>query len=164
MTAATAIAFIGVGLTALTAAGISWSPSRRTFGLFFPGIVAGLVPWRWRAAWRRGRRRPSVPLRLRQAMLAADRRCVYCGSRDRLQLDHIRPWSLGGTTTPANLAVLCGRCNVIKSNYWPRLGARGYRPFPGHGDLAAAGAILRAERLCRFSPRRWSRLVRGTEG
>lgn len=141
---------------------VAWPTARRTTGLFFPGIASLLVPRRWRISWRRHReKRPDVPLRLRLALLAADRRrCVHCRGRHELQLDHIRPWALGGTTSPFNLAVLCGECNRTKSNYWPSLGARGYRPFPGHDDIRAARAILRSERLCRLSPRRWGRLVR----
>ena len=40
--------------------------------------------------------------------------CQACGARpgnERLQVDHILPWSLGGSHHPANLLALCDRCN-----------------------------------------------------
>ena len=43
-------------------------------------------------------------------------RCVYCGSTQNLQLDHIIPFSKGGATTLENMQLLCQKCNVEKSN------------------------------------------------
>ncbi|MDR3243643.1 MAG: DUF262 domain-containing protein [Elusimicrobiota bacterium] len=34
----------------------------------------------------------------------------------RMQADHIKPWSKGGTTTKDNCQMLCSNCNAIKSN------------------------------------------------
>lgn len=59
--------------------------------------------------------RPAVPSRIRDAVLARDgRACVLCGSTDRLALDHVYPWSLGGQHTVENLRVLCTPCNAAK--------------------------------------------------
>ncbi len=43
-------------------------------------------------------------------------RCVYCGSTQNLQIDHIIPFSKGGATTLENLQLLCQKCNLEKSN------------------------------------------------
>jgi 5-methylcytosine-specific restriction endonuclease McrA len=131
------------------------------------GVFGGpvlLVPRRWRRWHRhrraRGRQRSArVPKRLHRMVLAADRhRCVACGERARLQVDHIEPWSLGGLTCLWNLAVLCQGCNRVKSNYWVAPGGhRYYRPFEGHGDRRRAAAILALEQAARRRPLRWLR-------
>lgn len=41
-------------------------------------------------------------------------RCAKCGSQSELQYDHIIPISLGGSSTPENLQILCGKCNRTK--------------------------------------------------
>ena len=49
-------------------------------------------------------------------------RCLYCGNRPsldpdcRLVLDHVIPWSLGGTGTTNNVVTSCADCNGAKSN------------------------------------------------
>ena len=40
--------------------------------------------------------------------------CNYCGSRDDLCLDHIRPSSLGGENAADNYQILCRSCNSRK--------------------------------------------------
>ncbi|KXP00875.1 HNH endonuclease [Tsukamurella pseudospumae] len=44
-------------------------------------------------------------------------RCEWCGSRTRLELDHIVPWSAGGSDNPSNLRALCHTCNQDRSNW-----------------------------------------------
>jgi len=41
-------------------------------------------------------------------------RCVQCGSQERLEYDHIIPWSKGGSDTERNIQLLCERCNRAK--------------------------------------------------
>lgn len=49
-------------------------------------------------------------------------RCRYCGKSPatdagvELVLDHVKPWSKGGDTTPDNLVTSCVACNTGKSN------------------------------------------------
>lgn len=44
-------------------------------------------------------------------------RCVRCGKDDRLTLDHIIPWSAGGSDHVDNLRTLCWSCNEERSNF-----------------------------------------------
>jgi hypothetical protein len=61
---------------------------------------------RWRA--------PIDPA-LRERVYARDGyACVSCGATDRLSLDHIYPWSLGGADTYENFQTLCTGCNSSK--------------------------------------------------
>lgn len=43
---------------------------------------------------------------------AAGGKCSACGSHHNLQYDHIQPVALGGPSTPENLQILCGSCNL----------------------------------------------------
>ena len=43
-------------------------------------------------------------------------RCVYCGRKVKLTVDHIIPISLGGTHTKKNVLPACMDCNIAKSN------------------------------------------------
>lgn len=46
-------------------------------------------------------------------------RCQYCGSRDRLTIDHVLPKSRGGRDTWENLVSACVPCNNRKGNRTP---------------------------------------------
>lgn len=135
-------------------------------GLMVPGIIASatalpllLIPDRARIRYRHDRPRPSIPARLRRAVLAADRhRCCWCGVREGLQVDHVKPWSRGGLSALWNMVTLCGYHNKVKSNYWvARDGYVFYRPFNGHGDKGTAAQILAFELRHRWNPLRWIR-------
>ena len=61
--------------------------------------------------------RAKVSNKMRFAVFARDHeRCVKCGSRHNLEVDHIYPISKGGKTEMRNLQTLCHRCNVKKGN------------------------------------------------
>lgn len=54
----------------------------------------------------------------RDLVLRRDRvQCVWCGSKGRLEIDHIIPWSAGGSDDFDNLRTLCHDCNQERSNY-----------------------------------------------
>ena len=72
----------------------------------------------------------------RKNVLRRDRfRCQYCGSRDRLTIDHVLPKSRGGRDTWENLVTACTRCNTRKGNRTPEEAAMPLlkKPFrPSH--------------------------------
>ena len=46
-------------------------------------------------------------------------KCAICGKTfpiEKIQGDHIIPWSEGGKTVYDNLQMLCTSCNIAKSN------------------------------------------------
>lgn len=47
-----------------------------------------------------------------------DYRCAHCGTAEDLSIDHIRPWSKGGTDDVENLQTLCRPCNSAKGDKW----------------------------------------------
>lgn len=59
--------------------------------------------------------RPPIPIGVRLSVFGRDGyRCADCGSTEDLTLDHIHPWSRGGSDTEDNLRVLCRSCNSRK--------------------------------------------------
>ena len=46
-------------------------------------------------------------------------RCVYCGSKDALTIDHVLPKSMGGRDSWENLVTACQKCNAKKGNMTP---------------------------------------------
>jgi 5-methylcytosine-specific restriction endonuclease McrA len=88
------------------------------------GAVLGLVvaaatvlAWRSRspAPGAAPPRRAAIAERVRHEVWRRDRgSCVECGSRARLEFDHIIPVSRGGSSTPRNLELRCEPCNRRK--------------------------------------------------
>jgi GTPase SAR1 family protein len=62
-------------------------------------------------------RRERIPEDVRSEVWRRDKgQCARCGSRDRLEFDHIVAVSLGGGNTARNIELLCESCNRAKSN------------------------------------------------
>jgi hypothetical protein len=60
-------------------------------------------------------RREPIPESVRHEVWRRDQgRCVDCGSRERLEFDHIVPVSQGGSNTARNLELRCEPCNRRK--------------------------------------------------
>lgn len=72
--------------------------------------------------------RRTIPIEAQRLVFARDNyRCKICGCDhdfEPLEIDHVVPWSAGGTDTTENLRVLCRLCNGRRSNrkevYLPR--------------------------------------------
>lgn len=63
--------------------------------------------------------RHPIPLNVRAAVIARDAfACRHCGSTDvgTFQIDHVIPYSKGGTDDISNLQTLCAHCNESKGN------------------------------------------------
>ena len=45
-----------------------------------------------------------------------DFKCAYCGSKDKLSMEHLLPVSKGGALTKANIIVACQHCNSSRGN------------------------------------------------
>ena len=43
-------------------------------------------------------------------------KCVECGSKERLEYDHVVPISKGGSSTERNVQLLCEKCNRKKAS------------------------------------------------
>lgn len=64
-----------------------------------------------------GKRREKIPTKVRIEVWRRDNgQCVSCGSRERLEYDHIIPVSRGGSSTARNIELLCEKCNREKSD------------------------------------------------
>jgi hypothetical protein len=57
-------------------------------------------------------RRDAIPEAVRMFVWQRDEgKCVKCGSREKLEFDHIIPVADGGSNTERNVQLLCGACN-----------------------------------------------------
>lgn len=63
------------------------------------------------------KKRKSLPSKVRKEILLKYKfTCQTCGNKERLEIDHIKPFSKGGTDDYWNLTVLCKTCNIKKGN------------------------------------------------
>ena len=75
--------------------------------------VCKILLWKCRyceVSWRE-----CIPLEIRQ-MVLSEGRCAHCCSTENLEVDHIKPVSLGGSNDIWNLQCLCRTCNRSKLN------------------------------------------------
>jgi 5-methylcytosine-specific restriction endonuclease McrA len=64
--------------------------------------------------------KPRIPKSVKQRVFYADRfRCIACGARNNLTVDHLIPRSKGGTNDITNLVTRCEPCNRAKGDEWP---------------------------------------------
>ena len=65
----------------------------------------------------------TIPAALRRALVERDQTCVVpgCETRERLEIDHLRPFAEGGTTSLANLVRLCRWHHYLKTHQRHRL-------------------------------------------
>ena len=60
-------------------------------------------------------KRPRIPEEVRILVWRRDGgKCARCGSREKLEYDHIVPLSQGGSNTARNIELLCEKCNRSK--------------------------------------------------
>lgn len=106
---------------------------------------------------------------LKEKILRRDQyRCRFCGSRNRLTIDHIFPLSRGGhPTKKANLATACTPCNQRKANRTPEEAGMtiisegyDYTPYGRLGDQVAALTPLPHVARSRRKDKRRVRLAR----
>lgn len=83
-------------------------------------LAAGILPTGERFPVIRTGEREPIPYQVRAAVWLRDRgicqRCQYRNPKP-WELDHIVPWSAGGSDDSTNLRVLCEPCNQKRSNY-----------------------------------------------
>jgi hypothetical protein len=137
-----------------------------TLVAFAPDLPKRCVPRSWRAGYRSrhgraGAKSQFITDRTRRLVYAADRhRCVMCGSRTDLAVDHHIPWAWGGLTILANLFTLCGTCNGRKLDYWEDWHGKAH--FSRHFNQANrdfAHDVFRREQWRRRSPFRMFRIA-----
>ena len=63
------------------------------------------------------RKREPIPQEIQNRVWNRDGgKCVKCGSQEKLEFDHIIPFSKGGSNTYRNLQLFCEKCNRQKNN------------------------------------------------
>lgn len=102
--------------------------------------------------------RPVIPVGVRQLVHHRDGgRCVFCGNGQRwFELDHIVPWSAGGTDVSSNLRLLCYLCNQARSNF------RTERDVPATPVTRGCDSCIRGW-VRRYGHSNFGRIVPGAE-
>jgi len=62
------------------------------------------------------RNKVSAKKKKRNRIKKRDGKCLKCGSKKGLTIDHIKPLSKGGTWQNDNLQTLCSKCNCEKGD------------------------------------------------
>lgn len=70
---------------------------------------------RWKCPHCEALFRAAIPMSVRAEILLRGE-CAHCGATENLEVDHIRPVSLGGSNDRDNLQALCRTCNRKKLN------------------------------------------------
>lgn len=71
--------------------------------------------------------------------------CAYCGSNiedAKMTLDHLTPYSLGGSNDQTNLVTCCHRCNSSRGNRDWRLFAESVAQYQGTSSSAMIEHII----------------------
>lgn len=115
-----------------TAAGLSvagWKIARSNIAPLLWLAAANIHSWKAALLAFDGQRLPPEYWRVARAVVLErdGYTCVYCGSQERLHVDHRTPVSQGGSNTFDNLATSCSPCNLSKASkspaQWRRLPA-----------------------------------------
>lgn len=86
----------------------------------------------------RNNRPGTVDPRIRKAVYMRDSyTCQWCNTHvarclDPLEIDHVIPWSAGGSNATDNLRALCAMCNAHRSNRYTDVGAARPLLIVGH--------------------------------
>jgi 5-methylcytosine-specific restriction endonuclease McrA len=67
-----------------------------------------------RLGWHHRMKPQKISTEQKQELKAAAGKCAKCGATEDLEIDHVWPRSLGGTSEADNLQVLCSSCNKAK--------------------------------------------------
>lgn len=81
-------------------------------------LALGYVPLSFALCWIKPDGRTPIPAKVRKLVYERDEyRCVHCAATEPLSIDHIYPWSRGGSDDPDNLQTLCRPCNSKKRDH-----------------------------------------------
>jgi HNH endonuclease len=74
-------------------------------------------------------RRPRrIPSSVKKEVMSRDReRCIVCRGQDKIEIDHILPFRVGGWHAPENLRLLCDTCHYIRDYVERDLGIDWYK-------------------------------------
>ena len=98
-----------------------------------------------------------VPDGLRRRVFERDgHRCLMCGCRENLTVDHVKPRSRGGSDSIYNLQTLCGPCNQEKGNkHLYELDMRKNKTDRARRDLERLKEKVRGPKVKKFKTKRY---------